>query len=144
MVAKIHTIPSYLVPYIPCEFNLSKHSQGILIFGHVMSYYIKSYYVPGNIFAHCGQKFFMGEWTIGMFYDQVQFLFFIFFSMDALWNLSKWNVIQQIKKYGRTILSTLCLSTLFHFDKRERIRFLLCRIDYMMILMYWCCRNNTE
>ena len=35
MVAKLNMIPSYMVL---CKFNLSKHSQGILIFVHIMSY----------------------------------------------------------------------------------------------------------
>ena len=57
MVAKRHIIPSYLVPYIPCEFNMSKHSQGILIFGHIIS---------ETFFAHCWQK--IVDWRTNNWY----------------------------------------------------------------------------
>ena len=52
MVVKLHIIPSYLVPYIPCKFNLPKHPQRILF----LDMYIMLYCVFKIIFAHCWQK----------------------------------------------------------------------------------------
>ena len=76
---------SYLIPYFPCVFNLSKHSQGILYFGHIMSYLvILSHIMCSKSYLHTiNTKLLMGKCTVGMFLDKVHFYFY-FFSIAAL------------------------------------------------------------